>query len=173
MRVDVRDGDVAKAKAGDRTAFTRLIEAMEPKMYRLARSVLPRHDACADAMQEAVLRAWLKLPSLHDEARFEPWLYRIVYRECCRMFKRTARRGEVAFEDVYEAPPSPDVAECQRVRAALDALPDIQRVPLVLYHTMGYDTGDIAGILGIARGTVKTRLMRGMKRLAQLLKEDA
>ena len=69
---------VRRAKKGDRFAFERLVAEHEQRMYTLAARVLGSREDAADAVQEALVRAWLALPRFREEARFSTWLYRIV-----------------------------------------------------------------------------------------------
>ena len=69
---------VRRAQKGDRFAFERLVEQHEQRLYTLAARVLGSREDAADAVQEALVRAWLALPKFRGDARFSTWLYRIV-----------------------------------------------------------------------------------------------
>src|SRR5512134_919705 len=76
--MDPDDALVRRAQRGERFAFERLVENHEQRMYTLAARVLGSREDAADAVQEALVRAWLALPKFRGDARFSTWLYRIV-----------------------------------------------------------------------------------------------
>jgi RNA polymerase sigma-70 factor (ECF subfamily) len=160
--------EVTKACAGDQKAFERLIVPLENKMYRVARTVLLRDADCADAMQEALLRAWSKMPQLQDGALFEPWLMRILVRECYRLLRRNKPAENIMFDEYAD---TADLELSIDLRRVTDTLPPHERMVLVLHYTMDYGVKDVAKILRIPIGTVKSRLARGRHHLAQKLKE--
>lgn len=161
--------DVAKACAGDQSAFEHLVVPLENKMYRTARSVLFCEADCADAIQETLLRAWKSMHQLKDVPLFEQWLMRILVRECYRLIKRNKHSDHMLF-DGHEAAKDPDLSI--DMRRMTDTLPSHERIVLILYYTMDYGVKDVANILDIPEGTVKSRLARGRSRLAQKLKEE-
>lgn len=154
----------------DEATFTEKIRQCEPKLYRIARSILRRDADCADALQEAILRAWQKRGDLREAERFDAWVTRIVINQCRDMARRAKRQplalGEAEAE-TCEAPP-PDPA----LRDALMALPEKYRLPLLLHHLNGYAVNEIAGILSLPRTTIKWRLHEARQRLQKSLAEE-
>ncbi len=153
------------------TEFNDRTLAMEARMYRVARSMLRADCDCADAVQQAVFTAWRKLDRVRDEERFEAWLMRVLV-NCCRDIQRgyKRRRGETALEDAGDlrAPSPPDIA----LRAALDALPEKFRLPVLLHHMDGLPVKETARALSIPATTATWRIHEGLIRLRELLKED-
>lgn len=141
----------------DKEEFTRAVLEYESTLYRVAKSMLGSEADCADAAQNALLRAWEKQHTLRDTAYFKTWLTRILINECRAMLRQRARfapleeeaaEGEIAPErdsGLYEAVMGLDVK---------------YRVPFVLYYIEGFRTGEIASMLKLPEGTVKTRLRR-------------
>lgn len=141
----------------DREEFTRAVLEYENTLYRVAKSMLGSEADCADAAQNALLRAWERLHTLRDPAYFKTWLTRILINECRVMLRQRARsvpleeeaaEGEIAPErdsGLYEAVMGLDVK---------------YRVPFVLYYIEGFRTREIASMLKLPEGTVKTRLRR-------------
>lgn len=141
----------------DREEFTRAVLEYENTLYRVAKSMLGSEADCADAAQNALLRAWEKQHTLRDTAYFKTWLTRILINECRAMLRQRARfvpleeeaaEGEIAPErdsGLYEAVMGLDVK---------------YRVPFVLYYIEGFRTREIASMLKLPEGTVKTRLRR-------------
>jgi len=166
--------NVSKACMGDDKAYERLIIPLENKMYRVARSVLFSDSDCCDAIQETLLRAWKKIPQLKDKTLFEPWLMRILVHECYRTARKNKRYEQTPFNDelLFEIQESPaDLDLSMDLRRMLDTLPPHERMALILYYTLDYKVKDIAGILDIPEGTVKSQLSRGRSHLAKKLKE--
>lgn len=141
----------------DKEEFTRAVLEYESTLYRVAKSMLGSEADCADAAQNALLRAWEKQHTLRDMAYFKTWLTRILINECRAMLRQRARfvpleeeaaEGEIAPErdsGLYEAVMGFDVK---------------YRVPFVLYYIEGFRTREIASMLKLPEGTVKTRLRR-------------
>jgi RNA polymerase sigma-70 factor (ECF subfamily) len=146
--------------------------------YRVARSVL-RNDADAeDVAQEALLRAYRRFDRLRDPQRFRGWLVRIVFRlalDRARSAKRReVRENEWAQPTRRPAPPTAeDLAASSEFQAqfdrALDALPDKLRLVLLLAAMDGHTLEEVAVMLGLPIGTVKSRLFVGRKKLAEKL----
>lgn len=154
----------------DENAFTSAVRRCEGKLYRTARAMLHSDADCADALQEAILRAWQRINSLRDAGKFDAWLTRIVINEC-RNIQRRAKRSPLPLEEAIatadETPP-PDPA----LRDALFALPEKYRLPLLLQHLDGYSLGEIGQILGLPTTTVKWRLHEARERLRDMLAEE-
>lgn len=141
----------------DKEEFTRAVLEYESTLYRVAKSMLGSEADCADAAQNELLRAWEKQHTLRDTAYFKTWLTRILINECRAMLRQRARfvpleeeaaEGEIAPErdsGLYEAVMGLDVK---------------YRVPFVLYYIEGFRTREIASMLKLPEGTVKTRLRR-------------
>lgn len=141
----------------DKEEFTRAVLEYESTLYRVAKSMLGSEADCADAAQNALLRAWEKQHTLRVTAYFKTWLTRILINECRAMLRQRARfvpleeeaaEGEIAPErdsGLYEAVMGLDVK---------------YRVPFVLYYIEGFRTREIASMLKLPEGTVKTRLRR-------------
>jgi RNA polymerase sigma-70 factor (ECF subfamily) len=154
------------AMAGDKAAYSNLILGMENKLYRISRSVLRDDADCADAIQEALIRAWLKLPELRDPALFEHWLVRILLRECYRIAKK------IDYYDTQADVPSrgsTDPTQRLALEEAVYKLKPEHRTPLILHHMMGYKVHEIAKMLAIPEGTVKSRLLRARRKLKSII----
>jgi RNA polymerase sigma-70 factor, ECF subfamily len=168
--MDADDALVRRAKRGDQFAFERLVEPHMQRIYTLAARVLGSRDEAADAVQEALLRAWLALPKFRGDARFSTWLYRIVVNAAHDV--RARRRDETLAE-----PPEPvdhrdrfaDQELSGQLQRALDQLDESYRVAVVLYDVLGCSYAEIAEMTGVPEGTVKSRIFRGRTELAERL----
>ena len=141
----------------DKEEFTRAVLEYESTLYRVAKSMLGSEADCADAAQNALLRAWEKQHTLRDTAYFKTWLTRILINECRAMLRQRARC--VALEE--EAAEGEFAPERDSVLyEAVMGLDVNYRVPFVLYYIEGFRTREIASMLKLPEGTVKTRLRR-------------
>jgi len=174
---------VARALAGDRAAFGVLAERYAAPARRVARAVLDDPDDADDAAQDALLAALVKLQQYDPRRPFGPWLMRIVANAATdRRRRRTVRRAEPLDPNATAGGPRPDVqteqrALAQRLREALAELPERRRVAVVLFDVEGYSHAEIAEILGVAEGTVRSDVFHARRRLRVLLadwkEEDA
>ena len=149
--------------------FARRVEALRPTLYRICRAQLSAAADREDAIQEAVFRAWRKQRSLRDEQRFNAWFIRILV-NACRDIQRRNRRV-LPVEEPPEPPPKDD-PRLQALRDAMDCLEEQQRLCLLLHHIEGYSVKEVAAMLNIGESAVKQRLMRGRRKLKELLSEE-
>ena len=151
--------------------FLMLAFAMRSKLYHAALALLWNDQDAADAVQEAMLKAWKRRHGLRDEARFEAWLMRILINQC-RDELRRRKRGRALLEDCMERERLRPVRESgTEVLEALRLLPEEQRLPAVLHYFDGYPMRDVAGILGIDSALARSRLRAARGKLKRLLTE--
>ncbi len=157
---------VARAQAGDRVAFERLLEPTIRSATRLAYAMLHDRSEAEDAFQEAALRAWRRLQNLRDGSRFQPWFMGIVANQC-----RETRRGKwwhlVRLPDASSMPRIDEAAwfEGEDLRRAVMHLPYDQRAAILLHFHLDMPLSDVAIALAISQSGVKTRINRALKRL--------
>lgn len=168
---------VIRAQTGDVDAFSALTAGLSSRLYRTARLILRNDDRAADAVQDALLQAWLDLRGLRDADRFEAWLHRLLVRACYRAAKRQ-RTHDVA--EIQLSPEGgPAVADVQRSTALHDQLergfmrlsPD-QRSVIVLHHYLGMSLQETAEIVGVPLGTVQSRINRATQKMRAALDAD-
>jgi len=173
---------VVRAAAGDRSAFGVLVERYAGVARRVARAVLGNPEDADDAAQDAMLSALVKLDQYDPRRPFGPWLLRIVSNAATdRRRRRTVRRVEPLDPGLAAGGPRPDTAAEQRalgerLRQALAELPERRRVAVVLFDVEGYSHAEIAAVLGIPEGTVRSEVFHARRRLRALLvdwKEEA
>ncbi len=154
---------VRGAQAGSASDFEALFRAFWPNAYRAAYLVV--HDAAAaeDIAQEAFLAAVRNLDRFDRRRPFGPWLHRIVVNRAIDWSRRRALRGEIELHEspVEQAPP--DVGSDTVAR--MQELSPEHRAVIVLRYLLGYTPGEIARILEVPRGTVNSRLRRGLDQL--------
>lgn len=177
---------IAAAKGGDPDAFEALIHLYEKKVFALTRRLCANPDDAQEAAQEAFLAAWQGLPFFRGESSFATWLYRLTSNACMDLLRKEQRHQAAAgpsLDDeevelpVVSADGDPH-AEAERrelketIEAGLRALPQEFRAVLLLreIHQRSYD--EIADILDLDLGTVKSRINRGRKQLRKFLVES-
>jgi len=146
-------------------AFVQAITAMIRTLYRVCYAQLRSAQDREDAVQEALCRAWEKRSQLRDERYLNTWVIRILINEC-RNIQRKSRNDE----ELAEIPVLQDVDK--ELHDAILNLPEKLRLPLVLHYMEGYRVKEVATILRIPQGTVKTRLAAGRRELKKLLSEE-
>lgn len=176
---------LARAQAGEESAFQDLVDRYERKMRAYARSMLRNEQDAEDLTQEALLRIYRALPLFQQQASFSTWAFRILHRLCLDYLRQTRRRppgGVLSAEngDDYPWPdggPGPEElvlrAELRtHLRRALAALPLEQRVVAVLHDVCSFKYREIAAIAKCSEGTVKSRLFAARMKLRQTLGLD-
>lgn len=177
---------IRAAKRGDVEAFNQLVLRYQDIAFSVAYRILSDHDAAADATQNAFISSYRKLDQFRGND-LKPWLLRIVTNACYDELRRRQRRPTSSLEDLHEVAdaPTPDLAlhtqpvdpehsaEQADLTAAIQdciaALPDDQRVVVVLADVQGYGYQEIGMITGVALGTVKSRLSRARLKLRDCL----
>jgi RNA polymerase sigma-70 factor, ECF subfamily len=166
---------VAQTLSGERDAFGALVERYAAQARRVARAVLGDPDDADDAAQDGFLSALVKLAQYDARRPFGPWLMRIVANAATdRRRRRTVRRAEPLDTSLVGGGPRPDAAAVRselgdRLRSALAELPERRRTAVVLFDVEGYSHAEIAGILGIPEGTVRSEVFHARRRLRTLL----
>jgi RNA polymerase sigma-70 factor (ECF subfamily) len=177
------DAVVARAVAGDRGAFTRLIEHYQSACYGLAYRLLGDPDQAADAAQDAFVHAYDAMAKYRG-GLFRSWMLRITANASYDILRRAQRRptttlpdaeeGEPDLPDTTVADPADEAGRSELYRhldVALRRLPEDQRTAVVLCDVYGMDYGEVATTTGSALGTVKSRIHRGRMRLRELMAE--
>ena len=141
--------------------FAARIISMQGTLYRVTCSILPGHADREDAVQSAIEKAWRKLPALREDSRLAAWMVRILINECYAILRRQKRETPV---DAIPDSPAPADADPDLYRF-FTKLPDTLRLTMVLHYVEGYEVKEIARMLRLPAGTVKSRLMRGREKL--------
>lgn len=168
---------------GDVSAFTSLVRRHEARVYHLCLRILADPDDAADAAQDAFLTALRKLDQFRGEAAFTTWMHRVAVNACYDILRKRKRAPMLRSVpdgrpgDVEPGPPHPDhadeVAGSADVATALAAVPEEFRVALVLADVQDLPYEQIARILDVPLGTVKSRVHRGRLALARAMGLEA
>lgn len=155
----------------ERQAFAKLVIENERQLYRIAKSILKSDEDCADAAQEAVARGFAALPALKEERYAKTWLIRILIHECYRIAKERAKF--LSLEQETQRRDCGKNKDYSELYEALSSLPADFRVTLVMHYMEGYSVKEMADILQLPEGTVKSRMARGREQLRRILEEGA
>jgi len=174
---------IARARAGEQEAFGALVRLHQRQVYALAYRMLRDQDEAAEATQEVFLAAWQGLQGFRAEARFATWLYRIAYRHCLKVAASRKRdfaaRAELAATSAREQSAQQresarhaqaaehDVREL--VRDEIAGLPPKYRMALALRHFQELSYEEMAEVMRVPIGTVKTQLFRARALLKERL----
>lgn len=166
---------VRRANEGDRSAYEELVRRHRDRIYRLALRLLGNAADADDVAQEVVIQLWTALSGFGGTSAFTTWLYRVVVNRCLNH-----RRAQRPHRDLDEAD-HPRVAGAERQvlageelragMAAVSALPDEQRVPLVLVQLEGLSYRQAAAITKTTEATVRGRLARARATLMAEMKD--
>jgi len=167
------------AQADARREFEERIAECGPLAFRVARGVLRNTADAEDVAQEALLRAYKSFDRLRDHNRFRGWLVRISFRLALDRLRSAKRREQrdTLWARPEHLPPSltaEDVAASNQFQShlerALSELPEKLRLALLLSAMDGYTIEEIASLLGVPLGTVKSRIFIARKKLAEKLR---
>lgn len=169
----------------DHAAFAKLVTRWEQPIRRLCTRMLGDAHRAEDLAQEAFSRVFARRRDFDASGRFSTWLWRIALNLCHDELRRRARRPETSLDtsdseesglpELPSGQPGPDeeLARAEKnaeVRTALQQLPELYRTVVILRHYENLKFHEIADVLGIPEGTVKSRMAEGLNRLARRLR---
>ena len=166
---------IARCHEGDSNAFHQLYKLYSRAMYNIGYRIVNNADEAKDVLQDAFISAYNNLDSYRGDAAFGAWLKRIVVNKAINIVRRRRfeRIPETENFDVKEEEVIDEFEgypfEVEKVRKAIEQLPDGYRVVLSLYLLEGYDHGEIGEILGISESTSKSQFNRSKKKLKEIL----
>lgn len=167
---------LAGAQRGDRGAMDAFLRAHFDRISAICRRVTGNDADAADATQEAMIAIVRGLPRFDGRSSINTWLYRVTTNACLDELRRRKRRPIVGLPDLDRGEPAmvgpshdDTLSDRLRLDAALAALPEEFRIPVVLRDIGDLDYADIAEVLGIPPGTVRSRIARGRMALARSL----
>jgi len=188
------DGDLAgRAASGSQDAYSELVRRHSTKLLNLAWRMIGSEDAAWDAVQEALLAGWRGISNFRGEAEFYSWIRRILVNAFMGQFRKEGRNragtvsldmpadsgepGEPLHLQVEDAGSDPQdvvgrIETAREIAKAVARLPDIYKTVFLLRETELMSYSEIAGVLGIAEGTVKSRLSMARRILRETLGEE-
>jgi RNA polymerase sigma-70 factor (ECF subfamily) len=168
---------IEAAQRGDQAAFVDLIRVRGGRLFAIAHRILRDVDRAEDALQEALVIAWRDLPSLRDPDRFDAWVHRLLTRVCIADADRERKRISNLYVLQVDEPAAPDdlltIADRDQLDRGFRRLTPEERAILVLRHYVGYEPSEIADVLGLPAGTVRSRLHHAHRAMRAALDADA
>lgn len=173
---------VGAAREGDRAALDHLLRRHYDRVFAVCRRITGNDADAADAAQEALISIVRSLPKFDGRSSFGTWVYRIATNASLDELRRRRRRPAVGAAESIGRDPAHDVidqdagvridvvAERMAIDVALAAVPEDFRIPIILRDLAGLDYAEIAEVLAVPVGTVKSRIARGRANLADLLR---
>jgi RNA polymerase sigma-70 factor (ECF subfamily) len=181
---------VDRARAGDKAAFTRLMEKYQTRVYAVAVGMLRSRDDALDVVQDAFVKVHAYLDRFQGQSSFYTWLYRITVNLCIDARRRHARSRTEPMEDSFQpdadraselavspvrpgGQPLRDLANRelgQQISLALSRLTPNHRAILLLREVEGLSYEDLAQVLGISKGTVMSRLFHARQNMQKMLR---
>jgi RNA polymerase sigma-70 factor (ECF subfamily) len=175
------------AQAGDMDAYTALMEQLQPEVARFVRRLIDHAESVEDVVQEVFLKFYLNMHRIDPPDNLRPYLFRIARNACYDELRRYGRdvsesldeepvEVRVSFTASHQQPRPDDLTHWMllgmEVRTALDLLPEAQRQTLLLYCEEGMSYAEIAQVMEVSIGTVKSRLHHAKKGLRARLKPE-
>lgn len=172
--LNMHDDLIARCKAGDRDAHYSLYKLYSKAMYNVGYRITRSEEEAEDVLQEAFINAFRNLDSYRGDATFGAWLKRIVVNKAINALhkKKHEKMPDDEQWDIPDDEPPTDYGEgmtIERVKKAIEQLPDGYRSVLSLYLLEGYDHQEISEILGITESTSKSQLNRAKHKLREFL----
>ncbi len=168
-------GLIAASRRGDTAAFDQLVGAYQDRIYQVVYRITGNPEDAWDAAQDAFLKAFRSLPAFRGDAAFGTWLHRIAINAALDIVRRRPAQTHDALETVAALPAESGDREVERrelqrrIHRAIAGLPADQRAAVVLRDVQGLSYGEIAAVLKVPLGTVRSRLSRARESLRQAL----
>ena len=172
---------IARASGGDPAAFNQLMAMHEKRMYAVALRMFANREDAQDCLQEAMLRVYRAIGSFKGQSSFSTWVYRITMNTCLDEMRRKKNRPSTSLDNLLDQGWSPSdggnapersaiQTETRKMLAgAIRELPEDMRSAIVLRDVQGYSYDEIAQMLDVNVGTIKSRISRGREKLREKL----
>lgn len=164
-----KTANVSKAKNGDKEAFLSLIDENRLNIYRVARGILGNMEDIQDVIQNTIIKAFQNINTLKNDDFFRTWIIRILINECNEIVRKNKK---VSYLDI--ALDSEDYNDCYEdldITKAINELNKELRITTVLFYFEDMSTRDIAEVLDVPEGTIRSRLARARAKLREIMGE--
>lgn len=162
--------NLKRAQSGDKEAFVIVMESYKFQLYRIGRTLLNNDEDIGDAMQETVLKVFKGIANINKLESFKSWIFKIMINECNNILRSKKKFSiftklfkEESYVDEYDF-------ENEPVMKGIKSLKEDFKKVIILYYYEDLSVKDIAEILEISEGTVKSRLSRARGKLSEILK---
>jgi len=172
---------ISRASGGDPSAFNQLMGMHEKRMYAVALRMCGNREDAQDCLQEAMLRVYRAIGGFKGQSSFGTWVYRITMNTCLDELRRKKNKQNVSFDNLLDQgwSPADDSASPEKkvmqiemrksISTSIQELPEDMRSAIIMRDIHGYSYDEIADILGVNVGTIKSRISRGREKLREKL----
>ena len=176
---------IERASGGDPAAFNQLMAMHEKRMYAVALRMFANREDAQDCLQEAMLRIYRAIGGFKGQSSFSTWVYRITMNTCLDELRRKKNRPSTSLDNLLDQGWSPSDGDNAPERRAIQSetrktlvgaireLPEDMRSAIVLRDVQGYSYDEIAQMLDVNVGTIKSRISRGREKLREKLSKKA
>lgn len=164
-----KKSNVSKAKNGDKEAFLALIDENRLNIYRVARGILSNQEDIEDAIQNTIIKSLTNIKTLKNNNFFRTWIIRILINECNEVLRKNKR--VISFDETIDEGKYHDSYENMDLTNAINLLSEELKVTTVLFYFDDMSIKDIANVLEVPEGTVRSRLTRGRVKLSEIIGE--
>ena len=160
---------VTRAAGGDREAFASLYMRYKDDLYRYAYFQLGHPENARDAVSACIVAAYERIYTLRNAIAFKNWIFRILYRCCCKLIaEQSEQRRRADVEELSRLPAENDTLSPE-LKEAFDILSDEDRNIVLLSVIAGYNSAEIAVITGLKASTVRSRQSRALRKMKEFL----
>lgn len=160
---------VRRVAAEDEEAFRELYERFSDRAFRYALTLLRNRHLAEEVAQEAMIAVWKSAARFEGRSKVSTWIFGIARNKALDLLRREKRGDRVPDVPLVAPDPAPAIRRQELVAHAIGGLPEAQREVVFLTFYEGLSYGEIAGVLGIPEGTVKSRMFHAKRRLAEAL----
>ena len=172
---------IERASGGDPAAFNRLMEMHEKRMYAVALRMCGNREDAQDCLQEAMLRVYRAIGSFKGQSSFGTWVYRITMNTCLDELRRKKNKQSTSLDNMLDQgwSPTDDSASPEKkvmqiemrksISKSIQELPEDMRSAVIMRDIHGYSYDEIADMLNVNVGTIKSRISRGREKLREKL----
>ena len=150
-------------------ALERLLDGYEQKVFRMAVAMLRDRGRAQDATQDVFLKLWRALPSYDGRAALSTWLYTIARNTCLNAVRTETYRRPAGEIGTFEPHAESIRPESIALQSAIDRLPEVQRMIVTLFYFEDRNIAEVASLLGMPEGTIKSHLHRARRALSDML----
>lgn len=165
-----KESNIDLMKKGNKEAFIKVIKEHEGTLYRVAKGILRSEEDTEDAIQNTIIKAYEKASTLKNEEYFKTWLIRILINESNLIIRKNKKL--ISVEEIDNERYHIDSYENIDITRAIEGLNENLRIVTLLFYYEDISIKEIAKILLIPEGTVRSRLTRARKELYEIMKED-
>lgn len=174
---------ISRAAKGDASAFNELLGLHEKKMYAVCIRMCANQEDAQDCLQEAMLRIYRSISGFKGQSSFSTWLYRVTMNTCLDELRKKKNKQTTSLDglldtgwspsDDYDTPEHHAIEDERKkaIRGAIAELPEDMRSVIVLRDIEGFSYDEIAVMLGINVGTIKSRISRGREKLREKIRK--